>query len=55
MLRTAARSVSIIPRTISRRRSQHAPWPWAAFDPYLDEPLQTTRAALGITVAHDRA
>jgi len=52
MLGTAGRSVVVVPRTIARCLSQRARWPWASFEPYLDEPLQRTRATFGITVAH---
>ena len=53
VLRSIARSATIVPRTVLRCRAQRARWPWAEHRQYLPTPLQQLRQQFGIRVAHD--
>ena len=52
VLRTMARSVVIVPRTILRCRRQRSRWPWSGFERFLQAPLRELREEFGIRVAH---
>lgn len=55
VLRSVARSIVVVPRTILRCMNQRSPWPWAEFEQYLTVPLRDIRQQFGITVAHSNA
>lgn len=55
VLRSVARSIVVVPRTILRCMNQRSPWPWAEFEQYLTVPLRDIRQQFGITVAHNNA
>lgn len=50
ILATIAAAPLIVPRTIARRLRQIRPWPWSAFDAFLDTPLTEIRDEFGIIV-----
>lgn len=42
--------LSSIPLLIIRAKRMHKPWPWAAFEPYLDTPIEDIRKEFNIQV-----
>ena len=51
VLRSIARSVTIVPRTALRCLRQRSRWPWTEFEGYLDVSLRDIRQQYGIKVA----
>ncbi len=52
VMRSIARSVFIVPRTIARCLAQRARWPWDGFDDHRHIALRSIRQEFGIRVAH---
>lgn len=52
VLKTIARSIVVVPRTLLRCLRQRARWPWDDFERYVDVPLADIRRRFGIEVAH---
>ena len=52
VLRSMARSVILVPRTVIRCLRQTRRWPWDDFDRYAGVPLAKIREEFGIRVAH---
>ena len=50
VLETIVRAIVIVPRTLARCLRQTRRWPWAGFEPYLDQPLSQIRSDFGIRV-----
>ena len=51
ILKTAAKSFYLVPRTIFRCMRMRERWPWLNFEPHLDTPLVRIRADFGIDVS----
>lgn len=52
VLKSIARSIVIVPRTILRCLRQRSRWPWTGFERHLETPLCEIRKQFGIRVAH---
>jgi hypothetical protein len=52
VLRTLARSIVLVPRTLLHCARQRARWPWSDYARFVDVPLREIRAQFGIVVAH---
>jgi hypothetical protein len=48
IVRTAIRSLAIVPRVLWRCHRMHKRWPWSDFEKYLDIPLVEIRREFGI-------
>lgn len=55
VLRSIAKAVFLVPRTITRCIRQRRRWPWDDFERYAGAPLQEIRKEFSIRVAHYRA
>ena len=52
IVRTTAKSLYLVPRTIFRCLRMPKRWPWEGFDDYLGMPLEQLRQQFGVHVAH---
>lgn len=50
IVRTIARCVVAVPRTVWRCSRQNAKWPWSTFEEHLETPLAELRQTFGIRV-----